>query len=70
MADKKSKDSKAVPVLDLELSVDTPGPVNVFAVTTPLVGDIKLAQLQSVKSTGAGAIKVAASFKSTAIAVP
>ena len=66
----KSKDSKAAPVLDLELSVDTPGPVNVFAVTTPLVGDVKLAQIQSVKSTGAGAIKVAASFKSTAIAVP
>jgi hypothetical protein len=65
----KSKDGKAAPVLDLELSVDN-GVVNVFAVTTPLVGDIKLAQLQSVKSTGAGNIKVVASFKSTAISTP
>jgi hypothetical protein len=65
----KSKEGKEVPVFDLELSVDRPGPINVFSTTPNLIGDIKVAEIQSIKSTGSGAIKVNASFKSTAIVV-
>ena len=66
----KSKDAKEAPVFDLQLGVIRPGPVIVFTTSSPLKGDLKLAELQSIKSTGDGAVKASASFKSTAIVVP